>query len=279
MKINMFDINIAHANNYNGTLEKGRTTKNIEYLRPPIQNYDGISLLTDKYIGYVDSIVSKYKVAWIMEPRALDPEAYNLLEKNINSFDLVLTYNKQLLDAYPEKCVFIPADGLFVDTTSIYNDSIIKSKNVSHIFSSKRDLEGHRFRHEIAQKLDGFDCFGRGTANPLEYKSDALNDYRFSIIVENNRAPNYFTEKILDCFACRTIPIYWGAPNVNEFFDMDSIITFDTIEELKSILATANAATYDAMYPSLIKNYEACLSFYDFDELVYKALKERFLNE
>ncbi len=279
MKINMIDINIAHAANYNGTLENGRSTKNIEYSRPPIQNYDGITIVTDKFIDKVNQVNSKYKVAWIMEPRAMDPKAYKDLENCIDQYDLVLTYDDKLLTAFPEKCEWLPADGLFVDTTSIYNDSIIKSKNTSHIYSTKQDLEGHKFRHVIANQLNGFDCYGSGTGASLEYKSDALNDYRFSIVIENNRAPNYFTEKILDCFACRTIPIYWGAPNIDKFFDMGSIIEIDNIDELNDILPNLNQALYDKMYPSLVKNYNACLEYYDYDELVYQALKKRFPDE
>ncbi len=275
MKINMVDINIAHAANYNGTLEEGRTTKNILYNRPPVQDYNGITMVTDKFISQVENIRSKYLVAWLMEPRALDPGAYETLEANLKYFDLILTYDFELLSKYPEKCEYVPADGLFVDTNSIYNDSIIKTKDISHIYSKKRDLEGHRLRHTIASKLDGFDCFGSGTTKPLKYKSDGLNDYRFSIVVENNRAKNYFTEKILDCFACRTIPIYWGAPNINDFFDMDSIITFETIDDLRNILPMLNEEKYNSMFKSLQKNYEESLNYYDFDEIIYQALKSR----
>jgi hypothetical protein len=272
----MLDANIAHAKNYNGTLEKSRDTKNIIYLRPPLKKYDGISIITDKYINSVKNIESKYKVAWIMEPRALDPIAYSMVEHYINDYDLVLTHDNFLLKNYPNKCEFLPADGLFVDTDSIFNDKIVKSKHVSHIYSGKKDLEGHKLRHKIAEKLGGFDCYGHGTINSLKYKSDALNDYMFSIIIENNKAINYFTEKILDCFACRTIPIYWGAPNIGDFFDMDSVIVFENIDELEYILNTIDSNTYKSMQSSLGKNYEKCLNYYDFDELIYQKLKKRF---
>ena len=49
----------------------------------------------------------------------------------------------------------------------------------------------------------------------------------FSIAIENSRNGCYFTEKILDCFTTRTVPIYWGCPDIGDYFDMNVIITFN----------------------------------------------------
>jgi len=38
---------------------------------------------------------------------------------------------------------------------------------------------------------------------------------------------HYFTEKILDCFRTRTVPIYWGCTNIREHFEADGIIVLD----------------------------------------------------
>ena len=56
-----------------------------------------------------------------------------------------------------------------------------------------------------------------------------LYPYQYSIVMENGRYPNWITEKLIDCLLSRTIPIYWGAPNVGEYFDRDGILTFDNI--------------------------------------------------
>ena len=34
----------------------------------------------------------------------------------------------------------------------------------------------------------------------------------------------YFTEKLLDCFATGTIPVYLGAPDIGKYFNKDGII-------------------------------------------------------
>ena len=55
-------------------------------------------------------------------------------------------------------------------------------------------------------------------------KEIGLKDYRFSFCVENDTYDTYFTEKILDCFATGTIPVYLGAPDIGNHFNMDGII-------------------------------------------------------
>ena len=49
----------------------------------------------------------------------------------------------------------------------------------------------------------------------------------FSIVVENKKLPNYFTEKVVDCFLAHTFPLYHGCSNFKEFFDKDSFETID----------------------------------------------------
>jgi hypothetical protein len=41
----------------------------------------------------------------------------------------------------------------------------------------------------------------------------------YSVVVESSNEQNYFTEKLIDCLITKTIPIYWGCPNISDFFD------------------------------------------------------------
>ena len=66
---------------------------------------------------------------------------------------------------------------------------------------------------------DKIDFFGRATENPLELKSEGTNPYMFQIAIENAQRRFYFADKINDCFVTGTVPIYWGAPNIGDFFD------------------------------------------------------------
>jgi len=78
-----------------------------------------------------------------------------------------------------------------------------------------------------AQKLQGqVDFYGRGF-NEIENKEEGLIDYMFSVAIENASYATYFTEKIQDCFATGTIPVYYGAPDIGKFFNPKGIITLD----------------------------------------------------
>ena len=54
----------------------------------------------------------------------------------------------------------------------------------------------------------------------------ALRDPRSDvhIAVENSIARNYLSEKLIDCFLSRTVPICRGAPNIGEWFGPEGII-------------------------------------------------------
>ena len=58
----------------------------------------------------------------------------------------------------------------------------------------------------------------------------------FSVAIENGQYETYFTEKLLDCFATGTIPVYLGAPDIEKHFNADGIITlsdeFDVSEDI-----------------------------------------------
>ena len=87
------------------------------------------------------------------------------------------------------------------------------------------------FLERISGKVE-FDLFGRGFT-PLADKWDGLAPYRYSIAVENYRGPDYWTEKIADCFLSWTMPIYYGCTNITDYFPPEAmvLIDIDDIEE------------------------------------------------
>ena len=65
-------------------------------------------------------------------------------------------------------------------------------------------------------------------------KLETIKEYKFTIAFENEQAYNYVTEKIYQPFIAGSIPIYWGAPNINEFFNPKCFINvndFDSYQQ------------------------------------------------
>jgi hypothetical protein len=110
-----------------------------------------------------------------------------------------------------------------------------KTRDLSCIASTKQDLPGHSKRFDFVQRIEDsnqeIDVFGRGRAKPLpKGKLDGLLPYRFSIAIENTVHDDYFTEKIMDCWLAGTVPIYFGAPNLEDYFPKDSFIRLNSLD-------------------------------------------------
>ena len=88
---------------------------------------------------------------------------------------------------------------------------------------------------------------------------DKLNIFKskFSIIIENSQETNYFSEKLIDCLLTKTIPIYWGCPNITEYFDKDGFIFIENENDFLSQLNTINLEKYYSdKKQSIEKNFE-----------------------
>lgn len=179
-------------------------------------------------------------------------EIYDMVLSNYERFDLILTHDDRLLHLPNAKFRLITWDTHLhrynVDVPQVRPVPIelidrelsysIKNKEISCISSAKNFLPGHIMRMEIIQflkNIERVDLFGSGI-NPIESKLNALIDYKFSIVIENARISNWITEKLNDCFLTKTVPIYYGAPNVGDFFPEQALIQFNSIPELHEIL-------------------------------------------
>lgn len=181
--------------------------------------------VTDSFVSRVDG---RGKVAWLLEPFFLHPENY-FAAMNGN-FDVVLTHNQYF--AQNKGWKWYPHGGSWIAE----KDWGIKDKlgNISILLSNKKSMAGHRLRHEIVDKFSNrIDVFGLNKrVRPIE----AYGPYCYSIIVENECVPGYFTEKLIDCLSVGTIPIYCGCPNIGDYFNTSGIIQFRTLGELSEII-------------------------------------------
>jgi len=253
--------------------------KYVKYVRNQT-NWDGITYFTDKQLHLAPSVQSTYKVAILFEPRELFPQIYKTIQLFEQFYDLILTYDNELLKKDPNKYIFSCADmpSIEIKSCKLHN----KTKLVSMIYSNKKYLAGHKLRYLIAEKLipkinfsDKIDMFGTGTSNPLRNKADGCNEYMFQIATENAKRPNYWADKILDCFITGCVPIYWGAPNIGDWFDERGILSFDNPNELVSILRSLSKEKYDSMIEYVKINFELAKKYQTPDDNTYMLVKEK----
>ncbi|QPI86180.1 hypothetical protein I3V23_04180 [Rhodobacterales bacterium HKCCA1288] len=107
-----------------------------------------------------------------------------------------------------------------------------KTKLISVITSSKKIFPGHKRRTEFLEKILShkisryIDVFGFGR-NEIKDKADGLWDYKYHICLENCIEENYWSEKLADPFLNFCYPIYYGCPNISDFFDSRSFCSFN----------------------------------------------------
>ncbi|MCQ0094034.1 glycosyltransferase family 10 domain-containing protein [Roseovarius sp. M141] len=187
----------------------------------------------------------------VLEPAVIHGAHLAALRRSYRRFYRVLSHDAALLADIPNGC-FFPFGSTWVpgwrdlDTT--------KTRMTSLIASSKRSQEGHVLRHAVVDwaadsGLD-LDVMGRGY-KPFVDKSEGLAPYRYSVVIENVRDKNYFTEKLIDAILCRTVPIYWGCPNIGDFFDTSAMVICESEADLRAAMLAACEEEYAAKLPTL----------------------------
>lgn len=210
-------------------------------------------------------------------PHLLEQQrVYDAVYENYQKFDQIHTFDDRLL-TLPNAVfrnggyeVVLNKNVHALQYPTLSDQTLIKfyenkPKQVSFITSNKVITEGHRFRVSCVEairnnRIDVVDVFGKGI-NEIVGKIEALQDYKFSIAIENGVCNNYFTEKILDCFLTGTIPIYRGCPNLNAYFDVRGIISFDTIDELLTILKSLSTEDYTSRLDYAKQNFETAKKY------------------
>lgn len=154
----------------------------------------------------------------------------------LHQFDLVLTNDLTLCRRLPRArwCSLIGTQ-LTLPAPRPYE----KRKLVSLLDSGKRVTEGHKIRLELGQH-SVVDWYGHG--GKLGFVSDkwsALGPYFFNIAVENAAYAAWNTEKLIDCFIAKTVPIYWGSLDMIEAlgFDLSGMIPFSDKGQAEGLLS------------------------------------------
>lgn len=200
-------------------------------------------------IHFQPSQGTRAKISLIMgEPSIIHGKHLMLLRYSWRRFHRILTFNEELLARIPNG-IFFPLASTWVPN---WRDlPLNKTRMCSLIASAKRDSSGHKLRHHVVDWLrdsqQDVDVMGRGYV-PFDTKADGLAPYRYSVVIENVREKNYFSEKLMDAVLCNTVPIYWGCPNLDRFMDPDGIIQCSSEADVRAaILATSEADFADRL--------------------------------
>lgn len=89
------------------------------------------------------------------------------------------------------------------------------------------------------KKVDSGGRYLNNIGGPVKDKKEFQKHYKYSIAFENTSYDGYSTEKIMEAFAARTIPIYYGDPRITEDFNDSSFINchqYNSFEEVVEVI-------------------------------------------
>ena len=214
----------------------------------------------------------KYKYLWLCESRAVTPGQNEFVRKNFNFlkniYRKIFVHDEELLRLDPAFEYAPPAANFtWIKNREIYK----KTKIASMVSSGKAFSKGHLKRNSIMATYQNqypwIDFFGKNNKS-LENKIDSLKDYMFSIVVENDNYSNYYTEKIMDCFATGTVPVYLGSPKIGEMFDASGIVFYKESLDLNKL----SGDFYLEKSQAIEKNFNLLLQHTIADDVIFQKI-------
>jgi len=268
MRFNMKSGNFSHA--FSSTLHK--RSQNITWDYGSSENEISFYIDRDFTKGFNDTMDGKKKFLWGLESRYFNQSLNLHVKENLASFlgvfQNIFTYDEELVGLHP-KIKWVPAMGTWIESPGERN----KTKLVSMIVSHKTFTPQQEFRVDFAKRnCDKLDLFG-GLVKRIEKKEEALDDYMFSVAIENDTCDSYFTEKILDCFATCTIPIYKGTKKITNFFNPDGIIFLEG-----DALPNISEDLYESKKEAILENLEKVRQFNTIEDWMFTNYKQIITN-
>lgn len=229
-----------------------------------------------------------YRYGILIESRQIVPDNYKIFDKYkglAGEFEYVFTYDVELLNKLSNARFFPVCSRVWFGKKGndfLWDDICYqkKSKNISILSSNKEMCELHKLRIAVCRycKRNGVaDTFGTFDGGKYCLVDDTLREYRYSIIIENDISDYFFTEKITNCFAAQTIPIYFGASKIGEFFNEEGIIRISKKElgDLEKVLYKCTPEYYQEHIQAVFDNYQRVHNYQN----VYDWLFEKYFMQ
>ena len=126
--------------------------------------------------------------------------------------------NENILDIKEEFCSFVVSKGTgYVDSR--------REEFFKLLCRYKKVNSGGRFLNNI------------GLPEGVSDKFLFQNKHKFAIAFENVSHNGYTTEKIVQAFAAKTVPIYWGDPKISEVFNTAAFIDCCQYQDFDAVIS------------------------------------------
>jgi hypothetical protein len=208
---------------------------------------------------------------------------------NAHHYHAILTFNANVLARCPNAIKYVY--GTTWIQSEHWDTREPKQFCITGLFGSKciNNSSGYLFRVQLYMKQKEIKVptvFFRSSfqnpqlpefgINPLigGSKLPLFQCMQYSIVIENSRQENYFTEKLLDCLLTRTIPIYYGCPNIQEYFDTTGWIFIDSPDQAIQAINALTPDLYATHEETITRNVEKAREYVDVYTNINRALAQ-----
>jgi FkbM family methyltransferase len=203
-------------------------------------------------------------------------------------FDYVLSHDQNILDS-SDNCFLYEFGGCWTNDY-VYAD---KSFGVSTLIGGKNMAPGHSLRTSLLNNYKKIQIpktiwisknYPPRMNMPPDIETPVLHggksamfDKQFHICIENEKRENWFTEKLIDCLNTRTIPIYYGCPNIGDWFDVRGFIIVDNLEDIIKECNLITPDLYIKMLPYIEDNYNRAQLYLSHGKNIKRSIESNVL--
>ena len=223
------------------------------------------------------------RVIFLLEP----PEIRKAvgLNTNLDFYDFILTHDNDLIESM-ENAFLCEFGGCWVRDYEFAE----KKFSISTLIGGKKFSHGHYVRQQLFDRSNEiklpkviWTSKNFPPANPergdkiLEGNKTLMFDSQFHICIENVKRENWFTEKLLDCLYTKTVPIYYGCPNIGNWFDERGFIIVDSVNDIIEKTNSITKETYQEMLPYIEENHKRSKIYSRVDENISRSIQKNIL--
>lgn len=125
-------------------------------------------------------------------------------------------HEKVNMDEKTDFCSYVVSNGDGNPIRTLFFEELCKYKKVN---------SGGKYQNNIG--------IPEGVLDKYEFQKK----HKFSICFENSSQPGYITEKLIQGFAAGTIPIYWGAGDVTNYFNEEAMVIVDGLDDVSNAIS------------------------------------------
>lgn len=247
-----------------------------------IRNEKQIELWVDKY-PHTPRNPGVIRICVLIEPQEIRNSMG--LATITEPFDYILTHDQSILDQMDNAFLY-EFGGCWVRDYSFAE----KIFGVSTLIGGKKMAAGHHLRLQLFNREEeiripktvwiskNFPPPQGGNGNPILSgpKSHMFNK-QFHICIENVKRKNWFTEKLIDCLYTKTVPIYYGCPNIGDWFDVRGFIVVNNVSEMIEACNSLTPESYSSMLEYIENNHEESKKYLDVGVNIKRSIEKNIL--